>query len=169
MAVLVVIAAGTASCATASSASTVAQLAAQPPPGCVVLDNLTEKIVGGTETEVGGPWPSVGDSGTYVDYLYDPDGKQVGTIYGKIAVLYARPDGHLMQWADERIELAGGVIEVQGIFDVTQAETGTWEYGPAVGTSGGYKEKVGKRWFQIVEFRKRLNAKIELCPVTAPR
>jgi hypothetical protein len=165
-----VLASGTVSCASSGTASDVALLAADPPQGCVVLDNLSEEIVGGTETEEGGPWPSVGDSGTYVDYLYDKDNKKIGTVFGEINVPFARPDGHLMEWAHERIELVGGAIEVQGMFDVTRAESEhTWEFGPAVGVSGGYREKVGRRYFRIVEFRKKLDAKIELCPAGAPR
>lgn len=165
-----VIAATTVSCATASASSEAAKLAADPPEGCVVLDNLKEEIVGGTETEEGGKWPSVGNSGTYIDYLYDENGKKIATVFGEVNVLYKRPDGHLMEWAHERIELDGGVIEAQGIFDVTRADKQhTWEFAPAVGISGGYKEKVGRRYFQIVEFRKKLNAKIELCPVGAPK
>ncbi|MEV6802722.1 hypothetical protein AB0M91_30930 [Micromonospora rifamycinica] len=155
-------------CAEEMTADSVAEKARNPPSGCVVLDNLTERIIGGTQTELGGEFPSVGDSGTYLDYLYDSSGRQVATVFGEVSVLYQRPDGHIMEWARESIELEGGTVTAQGIFDVTEARTGVWASAPAIGTSGKFREKVGSRWFQIVEFGSRLNARIELCPPVAP-
>ncbi|WP_103337399.1 allene oxide cyclase barrel-like domain-containing protein [Amycolatopsis sp. CA-126428] len=138
--------------------------APQVSEGCVVIDNLSETIVDGTENELGGPFPSVGDSGTYLDRLYDPAGKPAGTVYGLINVPFALPGGDLIEHSDERIELPEGTIEAAGLFNVTQAERKVWQFLPLVGTGGRYQGMVGKRHFQILEFRHSLNARIEMCP-----
>lgn len=135
--------------------------------GCVAVDNLSETIVDGTENELGGPFPSVGDSGTYLDRLYDPAGKLAGTVYGLISVPYKLPNGDLIEHADERITLPDGTFEAAGLFNVTQAEQKVWQFLPLVGTGGRYQGMVGKRYFQILEFRHSLNARVEMCPAGA--
>lgn len=160
--VIVPLVAVTAALLTGSATSSAA-----PPQGCVVLDDLSETIVDGTENELGGPFPSVGDSGTYLDRLHDRSGNQVGTVYGLINVPFALPDGDLVEHSDERIDLPDGSVEAAGLFNVTQADGHkAWQFLPLVGTSGRYRGMVGKRHFQILEFRHSLNARIEMCPAT---
>ena len=160
--------------AACASPSSVASLAADPPKGCMTLDNLREQVMGGTQRELTGTFPSLGDSGSYLDYIYDSSGQKVGTVFGLLNVpnIPAKP-GHVVMWAHETIEFGGGTIEVQGIYDITDSEDGIWQYGPAIGISGGFREKVGKRWFKAAQTKGTeaawLDVKIELCPPVSPR
>jgi hypothetical protein len=156
LAAVVALAAGAVSCSSPA--------AAEPAPGCNVLDNLTEKIISVSLNEIGGPYPAVGDSAVYLTRFYDPAGKLVGTVYGKANIPFKNPDGHVMEYSEERIELDGGVVETEGFYDITNGIAGEWQFLPALGTSGGYRDKLGKRSFRILKPNALLNAKIELCP-----
>jgi hypothetical protein len=150
LAAVVALAAGAVSCSSPA--------AAEPAPGCNVLDNLTEKIISVSLNEIGGPYPAVGDSAVYLTRFYDPAGKLVGTVYGKANIPFKNPDGHVMEYSEERI------VETEGFYDITKGIAGEWQFLPALGTSGGYRDKLGKRSFQILKPNALLNAKIELCP-----
>ncbi len=149
------------SCATsaASPADT------QPSPGCNIYDNLTEHIAGTSANLEFGAYPAVGDSTTYITHLYNAAGQQVGTVTGKANIPFTRPNGDIMEYSEETIELPGGTIDTQGFYDITKGLAGAWLFIPAVGTGGGYKGKLGKRSFQITKVGESLNARIEVCPV----
>ena len=106
----------------------------------------------------------MGDSATYLTHLYDSDGKQVGTVEGKANIPYTLPNGDVLEYSEERITLPGGVIETQGFYNLTQGLAKVWQFLPAIGVSGGYEGKLGKREFQIVKKGADLNVKISLCP-----
>ncbi|MEY9946415.1 hypothetical protein [Kitasatospora sp. GAS1066B] len=141
--------------------------AAAPAPGqtCITMKDMTETILDGSVRDLGGPYPhSIGGSSTYLDYLYDSTGKKVATLYGKANVPLTLPGGDLAEFSDERIEFSDGVIETTGFYDITQAETGSWQYLPVIGVEGKYQGMIGKRHFQITKMGKSLNGWIELCP-----
>jgi len=165
-AMMIMLAMGTASCATASSADDITAL--HPPPGCDIFNNLTEEIASVSYTNVGGKFPSVGDSATYLDYLIDSHHKLVGTVFGELTVMYRKSNGDKIELGHETIKLPGGDVEVQGLFDVTRADKHIWVYGPAIGVSGGFRGKLGKRWFKIIKVGRLLKARLELCPAFIP-
>lgn len=154
--VLALLSTGVAACGSASAAA--------PGPGCNLYDNLTEKISAFSLNDLAGPYPRVGDSATYLTKLYE-GGQQVGTVYGTANIPRRLPGGHLLEYSDERITLFGGVIETEGFYDLTKARAHKWQYLPAIGISGGFQGKLGRRSFQILKAGASLNAKIELCPV----
>ncbi|MFI9161985.1 allene oxide cyclase barrel-like domain-containing protein [Kitasatospora aureofaciens] len=136
-----------------------------PAQACLTMKDMTETIVDGSVRDLGGPYPhSVGGSSTYLDHLFDPAGKKVATLYGKANVPMTLSNGDMAEFSDERIEFSDGVIETAGFYDITNAETGTWQYLPAIGVEGRYRGMVGKRHFQITTMGKSLNGWIELCP-----
>jgi hypothetical protein len=138
-----------------------------PTVGCLTLTNMTEEIVDGSVNNLGGPDPypfSVGGSATYLDRLYDSAGTKVATLYGKANIPMRLANGNMVEYSDERIEFADGVLETAGFYDITQGEKGIWQYLPAVGISGRYQDMLGKRHFQITKLGKSLNGWIELCP-----
>lgn len=143
----------------------------QPPaPSCLSMQNLSEKIIDGSERDLGGPYPfSVGGSSTYLDRLYDAGGAQVATVYGKANVPMKLANGDMVEYSDERVEFADGVVETEGFYDITQAGAGVWQYLPAVGISGRYKDMLGKRHFRITKLGASLSGWIELCPAGAAK
>ncbi|MFB4308120.1 hypothetical protein [Actinomadura sp. GTD37] len=160
-AVVLAAASGTAACGTNSAAA----VASDPAPGCNVMDHLEEKIVAFSLNELGGPYPSLHDSATYQTRLYDSSGKQIATVYGKANIADRLPNGDLLEYSEETIELPAGTIESQGIYNVTQGQAHKWQFMPAIGTKGAYKGKMGKRSFKILKDGELLDAKIEVCPV----
>jgi hypothetical protein len=138
---------------------------AAPEPGCNVYDKLTEKIVAYSLNELAGPYPAVGDSATYLTRLYDSDGKQIGTVEGKANIHGNLPGGDVLEYSEEHITLPGGTIDTEGLYNLTKGLAQEWQFLPAIGTGGAYRNKLGRRSFQIVKAGADLNVKIELCPV----
>jgi len=139
--------------------------AGAPSPGCNLYDHLTEKITSLSLNELGGKYPSLGDSATYVTYLYYADGKKMGTVYGKANVPATLPNGDLLEYSEEVIQLDGGTIDSQGLYDITKGFAGEWQFLPAIGSSGAFKDKLGRRSFHIIKVGESLDASIEVCPV----
>src|SRR5215475_11361771 len=119
-AVAVVLLGAVSACATAVASPA----DSQPSPGCNIYDNLTEHIEGTSANQEFGAYPAVGDSTTYITYLYAAGGQQVGTVTGRANIPYARPDGDIMEWTEETIALPGGTIETQGLYDITKGLKG---------------------------------------------
>ncbi|MEY9860420.1 hypothetical protein ABH935_006057 [Catenulispora sp. GAS73] len=135
--------------------------AAQSP--AATLENLNELIASYQIDPVSGPYPSVGDTVHYVDYLETPDGHRVGTVYGYLNVIEKDPStGHYIDFAAERIVLADGTIVDAGLFDLNEAFGHAWETLPAWGVCGAYAGEYGRRDFQIVKSGVSLNARIAL-------
>lgn len=133
--------------------------------GCITLEGLKEEIVDGSMRDLGGPYPyNVGGSATYFDYLNDADGKRIATLYGRANIPSRLDNGDMAEYSDERIEFSDGAVEAQGIYNITRAEKGAWQYLPVVGVEGRYRGMLGKRHFQITKMGKSLNGRIELCP-----
>jgi hypothetical protein len=150
-------------CADQASGAARAQPAAAP--ACVTVKDMSETIVDGSERDLGGPYPfSIGGSSTYLDRLYTSTGAQTATVYGKANVPMRLGNGDLAEYSDELIEFADGDLEAAGFYDITQAAKGVWQYLPAVGISGRYKDMLGERHFRITKLGATLSAWIELCP-----
>ncbi|MFF9351706.1 hypothetical protein [Streptomyces sp. NPDC014734] len=132
---------------------------------CIVMKGLKEEIVDGSMRDLGGRYPyNIGGSATYFDHLTDADGKRIATVYGKAEIPSRLDNGDMAEHSDERIEFADGAVEAQGIYDITRAEKGAWQYLPVIGIEGRYRGMIGKRHFQITKMGKSLNGWIELCP-----
>jgi hypothetical protein len=137
--------------------------AARPAGKAVTVDGLHELIDSYDINAVTGPYPSVGDTVRYVDHFEDATGRRLGTVYGYLAVVEKRPsDGHYIDYAAERIELADGTIRTSGLFDLTAAFGHAWEPLSAWGTAGRYRGTTGTRYFQIITSGVDLNARIRL-------
>lgn len=134
--VTVLLAVGSAACAGHGSAADL--------PGCVVLDHLSEHVVGTATSTLGGPYPSVGDSATRVALLYDAGHTAAATVYGKSHVRLRRPDGHLLAYADDKIEFRDGTVQAQGFYDLTDRSAGRSQFIPAIGTTGSFRGKLGR-------------------------
>ncbi|WP_190143929.1 allene oxide cyclase barrel-like domain-containing protein [Streptomyces glebosus] len=133
--------------------------------GCVAMKGLKEEILDGSMRDLGGRYPyNVGGSATYFDRLTDADGKRIATVYGRANIPSRLENGDMAEYSDERIEFSDGAVEAQGIYDITKAEKGAWQYLPVVGIEGRYRGMLGKRHFQITKMGKSLNGWIELCP-----
>lgn len=133
--------------------------------GCIAMKGLKEEIVDGSMRDLGGRYPyNVGGSATYFDRLTNADGKKTATVYGRANVPSRLENGDMAEYSDERIEFSDGAIEAQGIYDITKAEKGDWQYLPVIGVEGRYRGMLGKRYFQITKMGKSLNGWIELCP-----
>lgn len=152
-------------CISACGSTNTPASAESPTPGCNVYDDLTEKIVAFSLNELAGEYPAVGDSATYLTRLYDKGGNLVGTVEGKANIPSTLPNGDTLEYSEERITLPGGVIETQGFYNLTKGLDKQWQFLPAIGVSGGFKDKLGKREFQILKKGEDLNAKISICPV----
>lgn len=131
--------------------------------GCVILKNLTDKIV---TYQASTPPPfGVGSTGNFYDELFDSAGAKVGSITGSSWVIQQRAsDGHLLAYSQEEITLADGTIHTAGVYDFTNVYSGKWESGPAVGTSGKYLGMYGTRSAAVVIPTKLAKAAITLCP-----
>jgi hypothetical protein len=149
--------------ARAKSAPAIAQTADASAHRCHVLDGLTEKIVDVSINPLSGPYPAIGDSSTYLTYLYDGSGKHIGTVYGEANIPGHLPNGDVAEYSAETITLPGGTIETEGIYDITLGATGHWQFLPAIGISGDYRGELGKREFLIVKAAAQLEVNIELC------
>lgn len=153
------LAAGVAAIATPATA----QAQERGPDHITVLNDLFEKIGPNTIHTVTGPYPSVGDYVDYIDYLYDPSGREIGVVHGFLAVVEHRAsDGHYIDYATERIDLPGGQITDAGLFDLTEAFGHQWSTLPTWGTGGRYLGDRGTRYFQIITPGVDLNARIVL-------
>ncbi|MTD58855.1 allene oxide cyclase barrel-like domain-containing protein [Amycolatopsis pithecellobii] len=141
-----------------------------PAPGCLQLTGMSEKIIDGSIRDLGGPYlSSVGGSSTYLDHLYDASGAEVATVYGKANVPMKLDNGDVIEYSDERIEFADGVLEAAGFYNITQAGRGEWQFLPAIGVSGRYRDLLGKRHFRITKLGESLSGWIELCPAGTAR
>jgi hypothetical protein len=88
----------------------------------------------------------IGDYGTYEDDLIDADGQKIGTLSGKVEVLYQRPsDDHVICWYREEIRLPDGTALFDGAMDFTAAIHGELMRGLIVGTGGRYQGMIGIR------------------------
>lgn len=154
----------------AESDPPIAATSATSPParGCDIFKNLTEKFESESEDTAFGPYPSVGDSSAYITYLFDSKGTKIGTVYGESNVSYRQPDGDIIEYTGETIDLPGGTVKTAGFFDINKGLKGIWEYLPVLGVSGIYRGKLGRRSFQIVKPGILLNAEIELCQQPLP-
>ena len=149
--------------ATLSSCAGPGPAAADPSPGCTVWHGLTEKILGSTADDFGGPYPSLGNSSAYVAELDDTDGKKVGSITGSTDISQRLADGGLQEHAVETITLPGGVIMAQGVYAAAAKLAGDRMRVGLVGIGGGYLGHVGDRYFRPVGPEK-FQADLELCP-----
>ncbi|WP_157440324.1 allene oxide cyclase barrel-like domain-containing protein [Actinokineospora inagensis] len=160
---LVVLAAVTAGVAAVSSCGAPGPAAAEPSSGCAVWDRLVEKVVGASVNELGGPHPALGDSSAYVAELRDATGAKVGSITGRTDIAHRLAGGGLQEHLVETVELPGGTILAQGVYDPVRKAAGDRQRVGVVGTRGGYTGHLGDRYAQAVgpdEFAVR----IEMCP-----
>jgi hypothetical protein len=137
--------------------------AAAPSPGCAVWQGLTEKVLGTTVNELGGPYPSQGNSSAYVAELYGADGAKVGSIAGRTDISRRLLDGRLQEHAVETIELPGGVITAQGVYDAAAKLAGDRVRTGLVGTAGGYLGHLGDRYARATAGGES-RVDLELCP-----
>jgi hypothetical protein len=142
-----------------------AQGGVAPAKSCITMKGLKEDMIDGSVRDLGGKYPyNVGGSATYFDYLKDAHGKRLATVYGSANVPSRLENGDMAEYSDERIEFSDGAVEAQGIYNITEAEKGAWQYLPVVGTEGKYRGMIGKRHFQITKMGVALKGWIELCP-----
>jgi hypothetical protein len=135
-----------------------------PGKGCIVYNNITEKIVQeyGTMPTSG---PAVGTIGNYRDRLYDSAGNVIGTATGTGWIVHKNPvDGHLMSYYSETVNLPGGQIRDAGIIDFSAMMAGARVSFPAVGISGRYLGMVGSRiwWGPVLHVSEHVE--MVLCP-----
>ncbi|MFF9587558.1 hypothetical protein [Streptomyces achromogenes] len=93
---------------------------------------------------LGGPYPSIGDSMTRVARLYGTGPTAAATVYGKSHVRLRQPDGHLLAYADDRIEFREGTVQAQGFYDLTDRSAGKTWFIPTIGTTGSFRGKLGR-------------------------
>jgi hypothetical protein len=137
---------------------------AQDLPGCVVLDNLRERVVGQVVNPMGGPYPSIGDSATYVHQLYDADGSRVATVYGESNVRLRLADGGLLEYVDETIDFDDGTVRSQGYYELGDAAGTSDQYLPVIGTDGVFRDKLGRRPFVPLAAGQSGTTSLSLCP-----
>jgi hypothetical protein len=130
---------------------------------CVGWDDLNEKITGIHTQDPNGPFPAVGGSSTFTDYLYDPNDKLVMTNRGFADVPDRAANGHLLEFGFEQFTLDDGAFHTGGEFDITQGFKGDWVTVHAVGTAGRYLGMTGYRKFRLVVPGKLLKAQVKLC------
>jgi hypothetical protein len=90
----------------------------------------------------------LGSSVEWEDELYDADGTQIGTAKGT-SVVFARPDGTVMQIVSARDDYPDGSVAWAGtytMFPATEAKSV-----PAHGISGRYHGLSGTRSFQVLD------------------
>jgi hypothetical protein len=138
--------------------------AAQDLPGCVILDNLREQAVGQVTSELGGPYPSIGDSSTYVHSLYGADGAAVATVYGKTNVRLRMADGGLLEYVDEQIRFGDGTVQSQGYYEVGAAAGAQGQFLPMIGADGVFRDKLGRRTFRPLTAGQTATTTVKLCP-----
>ncbi|MTD58853.1 allene oxide cyclase barrel-like domain-containing protein [Amycolatopsis pithecellobii] len=134
--------------------------AAQELPGCVVLDGLREQSIGQVNNTLGGPYPAIGDSATYVHQLHDHGGNQVATIHGKTNVRLRMADGGLLEFFDERIEFGDGTVLAQGYYERGAGA----QFLPLIGTAGVFRDKLGRRTFEPLDAAGSATTTFTLCP-----
>jgi hypothetical protein len=136
--------------------------------GCIVYDNITEKIVKewGFIPDSG---PAVGTVGSYIDNLYTPSGKVIGTAEGTGWIVHKnRSDGHLMSYYTETVNLPGGTIRDAGTIDFSAMMSGAHVSFTAVGTSGRFVGKEGLRIWWGPVLRVLEHVKMVLCDWPGP-
>ncbi|MFI9161987.1 allene oxide cyclase barrel-like domain-containing protein [Kitasatospora aureofaciens] len=151
------LAAGPVSCGSQSAAP-------QDRPGCVSLKGLREEQLGEVAGPLDGASPAPGDSGVYLRRLYGAGTEPVATVYGKGGVQQRLSDGHLLAYADERIEFADGTVQARGFYDLTDAAAGAAQYIPTIGSTGVFRDKAGRITFRAVRPGREFSAEIEMCP-----
>lgn len=135
-----------------------------PQAGCVNF-SYVEKAVKVTYHDAPPAGPSVGDSGTYHDIIYNSAGKRVGTSLGTAWIVATRPsDGDLVAYYKETIFLGGGTLYDSTVMDFTRMGEGSWEHFNIVGVSGKYHGMFGERNMQILDRGQRtVTLRLHLC------
>jgi hypothetical protein len=121
----------------------------------IVLENIKE--ICHTTINFGGPAESgdgatfgvhLGSSVSFVDELYDADGKQIGTVKGT-SVIFGDTDGSVMQIVSAADEYEDGTVAWSGIYPMFPATDP--KSVPAYGVSGRYLGLKGTRGFQLLD------------------
>lgn len=146
----------------AVAASTTAKTTHQA--GCLNF-HYVEKAIKVSYQDAPPAGPSVGDSGTYNDIIYNSAGKKIGTSVGTAWIVTTRPaDGDLVAFYKESIFLGGGTLYDSTVMDFTRMGEGNWERFQIVGVSGQYKGMFGERNMQILDRGQRtVTLKLHLC------
>jgi hypothetical protein len=147
-----------------ATTSCAGQAMPQDLPGCVVLDHMGEQAVGEVVSTLGGSYPSVGDSATYVHRLYDASGATAATVYGKSNVRLRMVDGDLLENVDEQIRFADGTVQAQGYYELGAAARGRDQFLPMIGTDGVFRDKLGRRTFHPLTAGQTADTAVKLCP-----
>ncbi len=132
-------------------------------PGCVVLDNLTEQFTATVQSQLASaPSGGIGDSSVSVGRLYST--ATSAKVYGENYVRMRLSDGHLLGYANDLIEFGDGTVQAQGFYDLTNADAGQQEFIPTIGTTGVFRNKLGRFTFRTEQAGKQFSASIEMCP-----
>jgi hypothetical protein len=150
---------------------------AHTPTACVNITGLSELTYRVRADISHGPLPSVGDSGTYDDYLYtspvnvagtslSEDRQMIGLTHGALTVPYMNAAGHPEILLTETFVLRDGTIKASGYLDSASMLGHDWISIDAHGVSGKYKGLVGQRSFKLLEPvpTALFDATFNLCP-----
>jgi hypothetical protein len=121
---------------------------------CVQIDDLDEVTVARTHDDAAPEGLSVGDIGTYTNEMRDADGNLVGTVYGRVEMVYQNPvNGHVIGKYTEDIEFTnGGEVSTIGLGDINDMLEGGSVYVALEGTAGEYE---GYRGYRQWDFQTR--------------
>ena len=132
-------------------------------PHCIVYDNLTEKVLTASFTDVPPEGYSVGDLGRWDNNLISADGVVLAEAIGGSIVKYNNEEQGLgvYQWNTDTF--ANGVVKEAGMTDGWALLAGEWISIPAWGVSGKYRGLVGTRSFKRTSEDGIYQSKLELC------
>ncbi|MFL6072389.1 MAG: allene oxide cyclase barrel-like domain-containing protein [Mycobacteriales bacterium] len=123
--------------------------AARAKAGCARKHLVEHTVKFMTNQPVGTGIPvNPGYMSAYLDELYDFTGNQhVATAAGDLDLLYARPDGHVVQYIAEQMHFSDGTLVGTGTQDRTSVIAQDWVSMAIRGTSGRYAGMSGTwRW-----------------------
>jgi hypothetical protein len=129
---------------------------------CIVMDNLTEKVLEAGLRDTPPEGYSPGDVGWYKNQLISPRGKVLADVEGTSDIIYVDED-NLWTIMDNTDTFADGAIRSNGITDATRLLANEWVSVPAVGVSGRYAGKTGTRSFVRTATEGIYDSKIRLC------
>jgi hypothetical protein len=129
--------------------------------GCVVYDNLTEKVLESHYDDQAPAGYSVGDSGTFHNQLIK-DGVVIADVTGTSHAVYQSGD-HLYTIMENKDVYKDGVVQALGINDTSALIAGEKLSIPAVGLSGKLKGKIGTRSYQRTATDGVYTSSLKLC------
>ncbi|MFF7656647.1 hypothetical protein ACFZCY_43730 [Streptomyces sp. NPDC007983] len=153
--------------ALATIAATAPRSASAVPPsaddtGLVVLDHLTERVLGG-HGEIT-PAPQPGQVRYYHDEIYDASGALIGTVAGRLGIVHRRPDdSHMIAVRTEEVRLLGRTLRFTGLNDITAEFAGAWVSVPGVGLTGDILGWSGIRAIHMTSTPLVSDVRIVLC------